>query len=284
MSYTIYPKIKYQYDCQSIVVYNDIYNDRATAETGDLTALSFRLRRYDESEYLTEAISVSTPATTTEWGTISITDLISYRYYPTVSASSPGASSVYTLTITFTDASTLVPTFTSSSSTWAQVFGGLVTSLATLGSGTATGSYDTSLNSLFIANGTKTISTIVITADNSDTSIETPTLTSTSSFDQDVYSIEVDITVDAADTSRVYYRPIYCSIYQCILRLFGRIPELESCNSCNDDCIRYIKTAGALMTSLKYKEILNAEDIADAQEIISRLEDICNNEDCQCYD
>ena len=55
MSYKICPKIQYQYDCKSLVVYNDFFSDLC-AEEGDpadtISALSFRLRRYNETEYL----------------------------------------------------------------------------------------------------------------------------------------------------------------------------------------------------------------------------------------
>lgn len=280
MSYTIYPRIKYLYDCKSLVVYNDIYNNKAVSETGTLSALSFRLRRYNQSDYLTESISVSTPTTT--WGTITAEDLGSYRYYPTVSISSPGASTVYTLTLTFGDASTLVPTFTSSSSTWQQVFEGLALSAETLNSGYVNSSYDTQLNSLFISSGTKTISSIVITSDDSDTLMEVPTTSLSSIFVEDVYSIEVSITVDGVDSTRIYYIPVYCATYQCILRLISTIPTLYKCNTCNTDCIRKIVSASGLMDSLNYKEISNAEDISEAQQIIADLQSICSNENCDC--
>lgn len=282
MSYTIYPRIKYLYDCKSLVVYNDIYNNKAVSETGTLSALSFRLRRYNQSDYMTEAITVSAPATTITWGTITAENLGSYRYYPTLSSSSPGASTTYTLTLTLSDASTLAPTFTSSSSTWQQVFEGLISSAEALGSGYISSSYDTQLNSLFISDGTKTISSIVITSDNSDTSIEIPATTSSSTFVEDVYSIEVEATVDGDDITRTYYIPIYCTTYQCILRLISSIPALYECNTCNTDCIRKIVSASGLMDSLNYKEISNAEDISEAQQVIADLQNICSNENCDC--
>jgi len=265
------------------VIYNDIYSDLCIEE-GDpadtISALSFRLRRYNQTEYLAEALSVTSPQTATTWGTIAASDLVSYRYYNTTTF--PTNSTTYSINISFTDGASANASYAATvpPDTWLDIFDDIVTDINT--QGWASANYDNTLQSVFIGNGTKTISGIIITSDNSDTAIVTPTQT-TSTFVNDVYVVEVAYTVGGVDYTRDYYLPVYCSIKQCILRLIGRIPELENCNSCNDDCIGYIIEASGLMLSLEVKEINNTEDITEAQDVISKLEAICDDEDCQCY-
>jgi hypothetical protein len=283
MSYKICPKIKYQYDCNSIVVYNDIYSDLCVeeGESGDtISALSFRLRRYNEAEYLAGAITVTSPQTATTWGTITTDDLVSYRYYNT--ALTPTNSTTYSIQITFSDSTSFTATYTATvpSDTWITVFEDLISDINT--DGNATASYDNVLESVFIGNGTKVVSGVVITSHNSDTALESPA-TISNTFTNDVYVVEVSYTVDGDDLTREYYLPIYCTIKQCIYRLIGRIPELENCSKCNNDCINYIMVAAAMMYDLQIKEINNEEDIIEIQEIIAKLESVCDDEECQCY-
>lgn len=278
MAYTLYPIAVGRSECSTVVIYNDLQSILATEQSGTLTALSFRLRSYNSTEYTTTAITVTNPATNTVWGTISTDDLIAYRI-GTLNTT-PGTA-VYTLTVTYTDASTDVITYNNAGSSWATIFNNLVGDLAVNGYGI--GVYDSVLTSLFIGNGTKTISTIVITADDSDLEVYTPTQT-TDTFENGIYVLEVSYTVDAVDYTTEFYIPIVCQIEQCILRLIGRIPELESCNKCDDTCIDYILTANGMLEALQIMDIYTVTDITEAQTIISRLEDICNNEDCQCYD
>lgn len=276
MAYTIYPQIQYRYDCNTIVVYNDIYNDMATEEdsSATLSSISFNIQQYGDVSAPSYTATASNVNGT--WATIGVTGFNTFRFYPTTDNPTIGQS--YDILITFDDASTETLSQTAvSGDSWKNIM--LYLANDDIDSSVV---YDSETASMYITNGLKTISTVVISDSNSDCEIEEITQSDLTTFIEDVYTITVDYVLsDASTGSNTYYLPIYCSSKKCILTELSKVQDILDCSSCDNACVDYIMNAVTSMETLR-AEINNTEDIIRAQDTIERLEDFCDNKDCNC--
>lgn len=278
--YKICPNIKYLYDCKTIEVYNDIYSDNCTitdvAET--LSSVSFTISNVSDETNLTASITAID--VNGQWGLINYDDFTSYLVSTLTQLPVNGAT--YTVRVNYTDNTNETASYTSGPlTTWAIVFSSIESNIAFVNCNIL---YNEENNCLYISSGNKEISSVVITSGAGE--LESSELSSVNNtLDNGVYEFVINYTLSDNSTGQIIvYKPIFCKIKQCILRLISRIKELQDCNKCNDDCIDYIITANSIMESLNLMEINNQSDIDKAIELIDRLEDICINEDCQCYD
>jgi hypothetical protein len=277
MSYTIYPKIKFLYNCDTIQVYNGIFNDLASEQgsTEVLDTITYSIQKYGDVNYLTSTATAINPNGV--WNNITVSSLEAWVIAPTTSV--PANSQAYTITITYSDSSTDVLTYTTTTGqSWNTVLTNLISDISTDGTAILEGS------NIIVTSNLLDITSVVITTSNSDINA-TQSVNPNTTFTNGVYEFTVNYTLDNAVTgTSTYYLPIYCSIKKCILRLVSRLLELQSCNKCNSECIDYIMEGVALLESLESIEINNVEDITKVENIISALEAICDNEDCQCND
>ena len=144
--------------------------------------------------------------------------------------------------------------------------------------------YNVDLTSIFT--DATVIGDLVFTIDMADLGA-----TSSDKFEDGIYTIiykvgentddpEHGYCTDGTVSSSTIYLPIYCQVQCCIISKISRIPQYYCCDTCKNDYVDYCFSLWLMLKALQNANVITS--YVEFEKVLSQVEDLCNNKDCNC--
>lgn len=102
-------------------------------------------------------------------------------------------------------------------------------------------------------------------------------------FPNGVYKVDYVITPSVgSDILITKYYPVICGIEKCFSTILAKTKDMVG-DPKKEDCLEYILNAYMQKEALRIQILESQDDVDSANAIISYLQEVCENKDCECY-